>query len=87
MTAHDDVAVLGGAATLPAYRGRGAQHRLLRHRLRVAAESGCNLAVATAQPSSTSMRNLRISGFRIHHRPAWKLRRRPEGRCRRTGVE
>jgi GNAT superfamily N-acetyltransferase len=34
MTIHGDVAVLGGASTLPAHRGRGAQPRLLRHRLR-----------------------------------------------------
>lgn len=72
MTVHEDVAVLGGASTLRPYRGRGIQSRLLRHRLRVAAELGCRLAVATASPSSPSTDNLRNAGFRIHHRFAWK---------------
>ena len=71
MTIHDDVAVLGGASTLPAYRRQGAQSRLLRHRLRVAAEAGCTLAVATARPESVSAANLRTAGFRIHRRSAW----------------
>jgi ribosomal protein S18 acetylase RimI-like enzyme len=71
MTVHGDVAVLGGASTLPAYRGQGAQSRLLRHRLRVAVEAGCALAVATARPDSVSAANLRKAGFGIHRRTAW----------------
>jgi ribosomal protein S18 acetylase RimI-like enzyme len=71
MTIHDDVAVLGGASTLPGYRHQGAQSRLLRHRLRVAAQAGCRLAVATARPESVSAANLRRAGFRIHRRAAW----------------
>lgn len=72
MTIHGDVAVLGGAATLPACRGKGAQSRLLRHRLRVAADAGCALAVATAAPDSVSAANLERAGFRIHRRTAWR---------------
>jgi GNAT superfamily N-acetyltransferase len=71
MTIHGDVAVLGGASTLPAHRGRGAQPRLLRHRLRVAAEAGCVLAVATASAGSVSAANLRRTGFHLHRRSAW----------------
>ena len=72
MTVHDEVAVLGGASTLPTYRRRGAQSRLLRHRLRVAAETGCALAVATARSGSVSLANLRRAGFVIHQRSAWR---------------
>lgn len=71
MTIHGDVAVLGGASTLPAHRGQGAQSRLLQHRLRIAAEAGCASAVATARPDSVSAANLRKAGFRIHRRSAW----------------
>ncbi|WP_328457663.1 GNAT family N-acetyltransferase [Amycolatopsis sp. NBC_00438] len=71
MTVHDGVAVLGGASTLPECRGRGAQTRLLRHRLRVAAGAGCALAVATAGAGSVSAANLGRAGFRLHRRSAW----------------
>ncbi len=71
MTIHDDVAVLGAASTLPAHRGRGAQPRLLRRRLEVAAAEGCTLAVATARPASPSAANLARAGFRLHRRTAW----------------
>jgi GNAT superfamily N-acetyltransferase len=73
MTIHGEVAVLGGASTLPAYRGRGAQSRLLRHRLSVAATEGCVLAVATASAGSVSAANLRKAGFELHHRQAWTM--------------
>jgi GNAT superfamily N-acetyltransferase len=71
MTIHQDVAVLGGASTLPAFRGRGAQSRLLRHRLRLAADAGCALAVATARPDSVSAANLGRAGFRVLRRSVW----------------
>jgi GNAT superfamily N-acetyltransferase len=72
MSVHDDVAVLGGASTLPAYRGRGAQSRLLAHRLWLAADAGCTLAVATARADSVSAANLRRAGFDIRRRVAWR---------------
>ncbi len=71
MTLHHDVAVLGGASTLPAHRGRGAQAALLDCRLRRAAEAGCTLAVATARSGSASAANLRRAGFRLHRRTTW----------------
>lgn len=72
MTVHDDVAVLGGAGTVPEHRGRGAQSALLRHRLRKAVGAGCDLAVATAAPGSQSERNLRSVGFEIHRHGLWQ---------------
>ena len=71
MTVHGDVAVLGGASTLPSHRGQGAQTRLLRHRLRTAADVGCTMAVATARPGSVSAANLERAGFQLHLRAAW----------------
>jgi len=71
MTIHGDVAVIGGASTLPTHRGKSAQPRLLQHRLRTAAEAGCVLAVATARPDSVSAANLHRAGFDIHRRSAW----------------
>lgn len=71
MTIHDDVAVLGGASTLRAHRGRGAQSRLLQHRLRAATEAGCTLATATARPDSTSAVNLQRAGFTLHRQQRW----------------
>jgi GNAT superfamily N-acetyltransferase len=72
MTIHDGVAVLGGASTVPAHRGRGAQSRLLTHRLGAARDAGCRLAVATAAVDSPSERNLARAGFTITRREAWQ---------------
>lgn len=71
LSIHDGVAVLGGASTLLAHRGRGAQARLIRHRLSVAACLGCSLAVATAVPGSGSAANLRRAGFAFLVRQGW----------------
>lgn len=71
MTLHGDVAVLGGASTLPQHRRRGAQSRLIEQRVRLAAASGCALAVATTRPGSVSEANLLNAGFRIHTRTTW----------------
>jgi ribosomal protein S18 acetylase RimI-like enzyme len=71
MTIHDDVAVLGGASTLREHRGKGAQSRLLRHRIRAAIEADCTLAVATASNKSTSAANLERAGFTLHQQQRW----------------
>ena len=60
-----DVTLLGGAATWPAHRGQGVQGALLRHRIRVAAELGCNVVAATAVPAGASARNLLRHGLRL----------------------
>lgn len=73
---HGGVALLAGASTIPAWRGRGAQSALLAARLRYAAEQGCDLAMMGAAPGSTSQTNAERQGFRIAytrtkwHRPA-----------------
>lgn len=59
------VASLGGTTTLAAHRRRGVQLALLRHRLTLAAAAGCDLAVVTADPGSSSGRNARRAGFAL----------------------
>jgi hypothetical protein len=76
---HDDVVVIGGAATLRPARGRGAQAILLSVRLAAAVSAGCTAAVATASPGSPSLRNLVRAGFTVHMRPAFAVPRAVPG--------
>jgi GNAT superfamily N-acetyltransferase len=74
---HGGVALLAGASTLPAWRGRGAQTALLAARLAFAAERGCDLAMMGAAPGSTSQTNAERQGFRVAYtRIKWH---RPRG--------
>jgi hypothetical protein len=67
------VALLAGASTVPAGRKQGAQLALLEHRLRYAAEHGCDLAMMGALPGSASQRNAERQGFRIAYtRIKWR---------------
>lgn len=59
------VASLGGTTTLVPHRRQGVQLALLRHRLNLAARAGCDLAVVTADPGSSSGRNARRAGFAL----------------------
>jgi ribosomal protein S18 acetylase RimI-like enzyme len=59
------IAQLCGAATLPAFRRRGVQAALLRRRLSDAFRAGCDLAVLTTQPGSTSQENGHRQGFSL----------------------
>lgn len=59
------VAHLCGAATRVEHRRRGVQRALLHRRLVDAAESGCDLAVVTTLPGSTSQKNVQSSGFEL----------------------
>ena len=59
------LATLIGDATLIHARGRGLQRALIRHRLRRAAELGCDLATASVQPGSVSHRNYERAGFEL----------------------
>lgn len=61
----EGVAQLCGAATLPRFRRRGVQSALLAARLRDAAQRGCDLAVVTTAPGSTSMQNAQQRGFTL----------------------
>ena len=63
----DGFATLGGMSTLPAERGRGVQRALVFHRLRAAAEAGCDFAASMAVAGSTSERNLLRLGFEPSH--------------------
>ena len=56
---------LGGAATRPRHRRRGAQGALLRHRIRLATEVGCDFVASTALPTTASARNLRRHGLHL----------------------
>lgn len=61
----DRVALLCGAATLPAFRRRGVQAALLTARLRDAARADCDLAVLTTAPGSLSQHNAARQGFTL----------------------
>src|SRR5690606_28382075 len=64
-----EAAYIAGAATLPEFRGHGAQQLLLRERCRIALDQGCKVMVAeTGAPHSDdpqhSYHNLLRAGFR-----------------------
>ena len=59
----DGVAQFAGAGTAPAYRRRGIQAALLTARLADATAAGCDVAVITTQPGSTSQQNAQRRGF------------------------
>lgn len=70
---HDGVALLAGASTIPAARGRGAQGALLARRLADARTQGCELAMMITNVGSQSQRNAERNGFRIAYtRTKWK---------------
>lgn len=62
---HDDLALFAGDATIPAFRGRGAQSALVRARLRESLRQECDLAVVCTNPGTTSQRNYERHGFRL----------------------
>ena len=74
---HDGAAWLGGAATLEAHRGRGAQGALLARRIRDAIQQGARrltLETAPAWPHlpGESLRNAARAGFYpAYQRPSW----------------
>lgn len=61
----DGVAQLTGAATAPAFRRRGVQAALLAARLAAATDAGCDVAVVTTAPGSTSQKNVQAKGFHL----------------------
>ncbi len=61
----DGVALLSGAATVPAFRRRGVQRSLLAARLAWAREQGHELCTMGAAPGGESQRNAQRAGFRI----------------------
>jgi GNAT superfamily N-acetyltransferase len=73
----DGRALFGGMATLPAYRGRGLQGALIRHRIARASELGCHLAVSTTVPANRSGLNLQRHGFAVAFTMTTLRRRSP----------
>jgi len=71
---HRGLALLAGAATLPAYRNRGVHAALHHARLAFARRSGCDLAAQGAQPGSTSQRNAERRGLRVAYTRALLVR-------------
>jgi hypothetical protein len=70
-----DIALLGGASTIPEGRRQGAQNALLEARLRFAAEQGCTIAMMGASPGSQSQRNAEKNDFHLAYtRTKWQLK-------------
>lgn len=61
---------LATAATLPEYRGQGAQTALVRERAAIAAERGCDLLVGHTGVGSASHRTMERCGMRLAHTKA-----------------
>jgi GNAT superfamily N-acetyltransferase len=59
----EGIAQFTGAATAPEHRRHGVQTALLSARLAAAAAAGCDVAVVTTQPGSTSQQNAQRRGF------------------------
>lgn len=72
----DGVAWVGGAATDPSSRNRGVQAALLRRRVEIAAEHGCDFLAASALPAGVSARNLSRHGFDLAYTQTEFVRRR-----------
>lgn len=62
---YDGVALFYGDATIPQARRRGWQSALITTRLAAAQQSGCDLAVASVLPGSSSHRNYERAGFQL----------------------
>jgi hypothetical protein len=71
---HRGLALLAGAATLPAFRNRGVHAALHHARLAYAVRSGCDLAAQGAPPGSTSQRNAERRGLRVAYTRALLVR-------------
>ncbi|WP_172458842.1 GNAT family N-acetyltransferase [Legionella worsleiensis] len=61
---HGEVCDLGVASTLPAFRGKGLQKKLLLARLHYARQYGLNTATVTTEPGTISDLNVQKTGFR-----------------------
>jgi hypothetical protein len=67
---NNGLASLFGTATLSEFRNRGAQTALLRARLQLALDSGCDLAMVGTAPGSGSQRNVERANFRLAYTKA-----------------
>ncbi|PEA53653.1 GNAT family N-acetyltransferase [Bacillus pseudomycoides] len=64
------IASLAASATLPHFRGRGCHTALLKHRIHIANELGCELVVGQARFGSTSQNNMERARMNIAHTKA-----------------
>jgi len=64
---HGDVGSLCMSATLPEWRGRGAQSALIARRWRDARDAGCRLVTTQTAFGGTSQHNMERAGMRIGH--------------------
>jgi len=71
---HDGLALICGDGTLPGFRSRGVQTALLRARLALAWEAGCDLATICTQPGSGSQRNAERQGFQVAYARTMMMR-------------
>jgi hypothetical protein len=65
MAVRSGLATLFADSTLLGFRGAGLQGALIRERLRVAVEEGCDMATASTLPGSVSQRNYERNGFQV----------------------
>ncbi len=65
MGMHERTVSLFGSSVLVAHRRRGVQRAMIRARLAVAIERGCDLATACTLPGTGSQRNFERWGFRV----------------------
>lgn len=56
---------LGGMGTLAQFRGHGIQQAMIRHRMNLAFNLGCDLIISDTQPGNRSQRNLERCGFKL----------------------
>lgn len=61
---HGSVCDLGVTSTLPLYRGKGLQKKLIAARLNFASQNGMEIATVTTEPGSVSDLNIQKVGFR-----------------------
>ncbi|MDO5500933.1 MAG: GNAT family N-acetyltransferase [Propionibacteriaceae bacterium] len=85
LTIHDEVATLGGMSTLPTERRRGVQGALILHRLGVARDAGCTVAMTTTTTGGDSERNVQRFGFRRTHIKQTHFLNEPTPHCRQDG--
>ena len=71
---YEDVALFGGASTIPEHRCQGLQSALLATRMSYASERGYKLAMMVTATGSQSQRNAERAGFKIAYtRTKWQL--------------
>ncbi|MBI4852913.1 MAG: GNAT family N-acetyltransferase [Acidobacteria bacterium] len=65
LSIYQNIALFSGASTSLEFRKLGVQTKLLQHRLNLAIELGCDLAVISTLPGTISERNAGRQGFQV----------------------